>query len=48
MEKDELNKIQQIFELINERTSVTKEGKDDTVTISTELDPINVCLVGPP
>lgn len=47
MEKDELNKIQQIFELINERTTVTKEGKDDTVTISTELDPINVCLVGP-
>ncbi len=45
MEKDEFNKLQRIFQLIDERT--TKDSENDTVTVTTELDPINVCLVGP-
>ena len=47
MEKDELKKLQQVFQIINERTTVIENSENNTTTISTELDPIKVCLVGP-
>lgn len=47
MEKDEQKKMQQVFQQIVERTTVTKVGETDAVSVSTELDPIKVCLVGP-